>query len=141
MASDTDNTQYAMLIDISRAVGELKGDIHNVESKISRTDSKIEEVFDALTKKQDFLRDSIEAEIAIVRTDLKDAREEIKRLKERVAILEEKPKNRIFSIVTQFKSLFITAILAALVGWCISVSRDVAKSIKSTHGIVIESAE
>ena len=123
---DTDNTQYSILLNISKEIGELKGDIHNLENKISRTDSKIEEVFDALTKKQEYLRDSIESEIDIVRIDLKDARAEIARLKDRIALLEDSPKTKLFEIFEKFKGLLIAAILAAIVGYCMSFIKDLA---------------
>lgn len=122
---DTDNTQYSILLNISKEIGELKGDIHNLENKISRTDTKIDEVFDALTKKQEFLRDSIESEIAIVRTDLKEAQSEIDKLKNRLAILEDSPKTKIFEIFEKFKGLLVAAILAALVGYCMSFIKDI----------------
>lgn len=128
--NEVDNTQYSLLVNISKEIGELKGDIHNVESKISRTDSKIDEVFDALTKKQEFLRDSIEAELSIVRSDLKDAQNEIRRLKERVSAIEETPKNRVFELFSKFKGSLIAAIIALIVGYCMSVLNTFLATVK-----------
>lgn len=129
--NEVDNTQYSLLVNISKEIGELKGDIHNVESKISRTDSKIDEVFDALTKKQEFLRDSIEAELSIVRSDLKDAQNEIRRLKERVSAIEETPKNRIFELFSKFKGSLIAAIIALIVGYCMSVLNTFLAAVRN----------
>lgn len=129
--NEVDNTQYSLLVNISKEIGELKGDIHNVESKISRTDSKIDEVFDALTKKQEFLRDSIEAELSIVRSDLKDAQNEIRRLKERVSAIEEIPKNRVFELFSKFKGSLIAALIALIVGYCMSVLNTFLAAVRN----------
>lgn len=136
MANDTDNTQYSMLVDISQKIGELKGEVHNVEAKINHTDTKIDEVVDALTKRQDFLHDGLEAEINSLRGEVKESKAEIKQLKQRIEKLEEAPKIKVFEIFEKFKSLLITAILTALVVWCMGVVKDIYQNVKPQTTVI-----
>lgn len=135
MASDTDNTQYSMLVDISRAVGELQSDVKSTKSEIKELDktvsNKIAELYDAITKRQDVIRDSIESEFAVYRTKIKELEAKVNELEMRAKKLEESPKNRLFEVFEKFKGLLIAAILAALVGWCMSFMRDLTTAVRT----------
>lgn len=150
MAENTrtiDASQYEILITISKEIGELKGDIKNTNERLNEIDrtitSRIEEAFDAVTKKQEFLRDSLEAEIGGMRAqareeierakeEIKSAKAEIKQLNERIDAqsaridaLENSGKNKLYELFVKFKGLLIAAILAALVGYCMSFIKDI----------------
>ena len=140
--TNTDDTQYTMLLDIAKEIGELRGDvkaskkeISGLSERVSEIDkiivNKIAEAFDATQKRQDMIRDSLEAEIAFLRTDVNEAKKRIDTLDARVKKIEEIPKTRIFEIFEKFKGLLIAAILAALVGWCMSFMKDLTKAVRA----------
>ena len=135
MGSDNDTTQYSMLVDISRAVGELQSDVKSTKGEIKELDktvsNKISELYDAMTKRQDFMRDSIESEFAVYRTKIKELEEKVDDLEVRAKKLEESPKNRLFEYFEKFKGLLLAAIMAALVGWCMSFMRDLTKAVRT----------
>lgn len=126
----TDNTQYSMLVNISQEIGELKGDIKSTNKRLEEIENHIDESFDALVKKQDFLRDSLEAEIGGLRSELKDAKADIKRLSERVEALELKPQSKVYELFLKFKGSLIAAIIALVVGYCMSMLNTFLASLK-----------
>ena len=128
---NADNNQYSMLVNISQSIGELHGDIKNLEQKIVSTEARISESYDATVKRQDIIRDSLEAEINSLRGDVKTAKERIDELEKQVKTLQESPKTRLFELFEKFKGLLIAAILAALVGWCMSFMKDLTKAVRA----------
>jgi chromosome segregation ATPase len=135
MASDTDNTQYSMLVDIAKSIGELQSDVKSTKKEITELDrtftAKLAELFDATTKKQEFLRDSIEAELGGYRAEIKTLKARIENLEERTKKLEESPKNKLFELFEKFKGLLLMAILTALVGWCMSFMKDLTTAVRT----------
>lgn len=126
----TDNTQYSMLVNISQEIGELKGDIKNTYKRLDEIENHIDESFDAMVKKQDFLRDSLEAEIGGLRSELKDAKTDIKLLSDRVEALEVQPRKRVYELFLKFKTSLIAAIIALVVGYCMSMLNTFLASLK-----------
>ena len=131
---NTENSLYALLIGISKDVGEIKSDVKNVQKTVEdvRTDStehdkelstRLEEYFDYAKKRQDSIKAELETKIGNVRSEVKD-------IDDKVTKLEEKPKNKLWEVYDKFKGLLLAAILAALVGWCMKFMTDFAKSVR-----------
>ena len=60
-----------------------------------------------------------------------NVRADVEKHEKRIAELEERPKNRVWEIVLQFKGIIISAILLALAGWCMGIVTDLIKVARS----------
>ncbi len=132
----TENSLYSLLIGISKDVGEIKSDVKNVQINVEnynadsvkadeKVTAKLEEYFQYAKNRQDVIKDELEVQIGNIRT-------EVASHEKRISDLEERPKNRIWEIILQFRGLIISAVLVALVGWCMGFITDLVKVAKDS---------
>lgn len=143
----TENSLYSLLIGISKDVGEIKADVKNTNSDVkemqakvelyntesaaadNKVATKLEEYFQYAKNRQDGIKAELETKIGNVRADLNT-------VATRVTALEEKPKNKLWDLFVQFKGVFITALIAALVGVCMKFMTDIVKLVKQPTAVV-----
>lgn len=137
----TEERLYQLLIGISKDVGEVKSDVKNINIKMrdvqsqieesnkefARADEKIsarlEEAVGFMKSRQDSIKDELEVKIGNVRADVVS-------LDKRLSAMEEKPKSKLWDIFVQFRGLIITAVLVAVVGWCMSFATNLVKAFR-----------
>lgn len=138
----TENSLYALLIGISKDVGEIKSDVKNVQANVEtyneestkadeKVSNKLEEYFQYAKNRQDSIKAELETKIGNVRSDVTD-------LADRVHNIEQGPKNSLWSIFLQFKSVLIAAIISLAVGWSLSFVGNIIKQLKQPEKILIE---
>ena len=150
---NTENSLYALLIGISKDVGEIKSDVKNVQMNVEsynadsikadeKVANKLEEYVDFIQKKQESIKSELDMRIGNSRAEfaeeLKKTNKEVEAVKERVKTLEEKPKNTLWGMFEKFKGVLIAAMISALVGFCVRVVCDLVKTVNISQQIKYE---
>ena len=124
MNEANENNFYTLLVGISKEVGETNSSIAGIQEAIKELKVTVEknnrESMNSDKKNSEKLEEYKE-----------QLQEELNIHNKRITALENSHKNKLWNLFERFKGLLITAIITAMVAFCMKFMSDLIKTLKT----------